>query len=130
MILIWFLLAQAPPDDSPELPPLADTRRFPSKEECDRAKSGMEGHLEWLEHAELAWPELREEFAAWKRQTRHAVFLWDVLGEAQQTWLDERTARERLDRYRYWVGDDNYAAGWVPPRVPVEKLGFMPRVRE
>jgi hypothetical protein len=111
-------------DPFPHLPPVWDAERFPTADACAEQRRRWKGHCEWLDGAALAWPERREQFAAWGAQAEHARFLWDVLLEAAEAgesdWRAEEGKRECLGRWRYWVGDENYRTGWLPPALPAD----------
>jgi hypothetical protein len=127
-IVLWLAMNGDGRDKFPHLPVESDAFRFPSVDACREQKKRWEDHAEWLERSAPAWPERRETFAAWKARADHGAFLWGVLAEAvaREDWMGEEELRSRLRRYRYWVGDANYRAGYTPMALPADLHPELP----
>lgn len=121
---LWLFSHDPDPDPWPRDTEVrfADRGRFPPSD-VRRAEMGW-----WWARAErikalageaLAGPWSRE----WLRDYEEAVWMheaWDELDWAS-IYSDTESGRESavswLRKYRARVGDENYAAGWTPPRV-------------
>lgn len=105
------------------LPPLADCRRFPQSpaEICDLLAfnrcyaARLQAVLEF--DASLA-AEARQAL----RETCQLYRAWDLLRDAKCGHYSEMIRRDALRQLRELIGPDAYAAGVMPPHVPLHRF--------
>jgi hypothetical protein len=118
MWLLTLALLAAPPYIR-ELPDLADLERFPPHElacPCVRFNRAYRDHLELSLGLELhheTWLTRAIE------ETDELYRAWDALADASKPGASQSWRRRRLADLREVLGPERYAAGEMPPCVPL-----------
>jgi hypothetical protein len=102
-----------------DAPPLSDCQRFPDRQVVGDLRAfnrAYRQHLTSRQAVELArWWELREAI----QETDRLYAVWDAVGDACRDSWYVTVRRQALKRLRGLLGPEVYAAGKLPPAVPV-----------
>jgi hypothetical protein len=113
---MWFLVIALA---IPELPPLADAERFPPHAVVSDALAFNRAYGDYLE----CCFQLQGHHEAWLTQalaeTHALACVWEALADVQQPYGCESWRRQRLADLRDLLGPLAYAAGILPPPVPL-----------
>lgn len=136
--LIVAILLAADVDEMPWLPPEDDYKRFPSGDEARAQVLLYRQHMLWVEWM-ATQPCLdarygRDYWQAMKARTLERMDCWELLawvngeGEIRRRWGIPR--RIYLGDLRDRLGDGNYNAARMPPRLCGKSVPVVPKVVE
>lgn len=96
-----------------------EVRRFPSRQATTKARQVNVAARCNLNEERWAWPEsFHPRFDAAVSDIQAAYWVWDKLDDCQATWRQWWEVRLELAKLKRMLGDEDFAAGRMPPAIP------------
>lgn len=107
----------------PDMPPIEDAHRFPSRAAASTAREFNRKYREHIETVQAFEPRNYIECQEILQETDWCYHCWNVLDNVHgSSGTDIETRRAALRELRILIGEQAYCEGRMPPCVPVWRL--------
>jgi hypothetical protein len=113
---------------SADIPDLAEASRFPDSTHAQTQWEIAYVHEAYVEQLSEFYSGgyLGPWYAEWAREARRRKLIWYAVGDVNNPAFSDEYRQVRLMDLRDMIGREDYAAGYVPPCVPLE---YFQRIR-